>query len=135
MNKMDLPDFLLHGNIYHAQRLVDYELGLITKKPTWRESLKNYAGLIKVTTPIHEPVEKVIQLIIAGYTKHYPKTKHSVSEHVFDTWWYVIWGEVIATAWQTPMDREVQSTLDKMKNQSVAAGLTREQNNVSSRRV
>jgi hypothetical protein len=118
MQKMDLPEFLMHGNLYHAQQLVMYSEGKLKTRPVWKTSLRDFAGRMLVKNKLHDPVVKTIDQMVKGYTVQYPGTRHTVTEHVFDTWWDVIFGDECRMPWQTKPDAVVRNQLDQLRKDS-----------------
>lgn len=118
MQKMDLPEFLMHGNLYHAQQLVMYSEGKLKTRPVWKTSLRDYAGRMLVKNKLHDPVVKTIDQMIKGYAVQYPGKRHTVTEHVFDTWWDVVYGDDLRMPWQTKPDAVVRNQLDQLRKDS-----------------
>lgn len=112
---MDLPMFLLHGNLYHAQQVKMFSQGLIKIKPVWKNSLYNYALRILATRSMHEPVAKLVDIMIKGKDKIYPGTNYSVTEQTFDCWWDVIYGADLRIHWQSQPNAEVAQALQAFK--------------------
>lgn len=115
---MDLPEFLTHGNLYHMQQIILFKEGKLKTKPVWKDSLKNYCGRVSVLNKLCPPVQKVVDQMIQGYKYQYPGTTHSVTEHIFDTWWDVVHGDYGRGYWQTKPNQEVQDALKDLRKDS-----------------